>query len=373
MEDSADTLPEHRATRRDALARGAIGVLGMGPLAAALSACGGSGSGATSSSAKGPIAGTAVMSNYPGWMGKNVVKEFEAAYPKATIRQVSAVPNAESAIVEIIKTGDYDFALGDATVGGQAKLIGLLEQLDLTQIPNLKYVSPKLRSAFPYGIPTDQGKVGIGYRPDIVGEKITSWHDVWRLAPKFSGQVVFIDLDRDSMGSALKYLGYSANTHKQSEITACKNALIEIKPHLQAFLGANVGAGLVNGSTAIAMDWDFDVALNQPKQPKIEWVAPSEGMTGYLEGWMAIKGTSVLPVVEAFMNFALKPPQYADFVETTGASWVEPGVTKLIPADLANAPSLGPTADPDEVEFEQFLGDALPLWADAWEEVKASG
>ncbi|MGH3430703.1 MAG: ABC transporter substrate-binding protein, partial [Mycobacteriales bacterium] len=210
--------------------------------------------------------------------------------------------------------------------------------------------------------------------PDLVGEKITSLHDVWRLAPKFSGQVVFIDIDRDSMGSALKYLGYSANTHNPDEINACRDALIAIKPHLQAFLGANVGSGLVNGNTVIAMDWDFDVALNQEKQPKIEWVVPSEGMTGYLEGWMALKGTSVLPVVEAFMNFALTPKQYADFVDTTGASWVEPAVTSLISKSLARAPSLRPDpATLNKVEIEQFLGDALPLWNTAWEEVKASG
>ena len=48
--------------------------------------------------------------------------------------------------------------------------------------------------------------------------------------------------------------------------------------HLQAFLNTNVGQGLVNGSTAIAMDWDYDVALLKQKQPKIEWVAPTEGI-----------------------------------------------------------------------------------------------
>src|SRR5216683_7318818 len=143
---------------------------------------------------------------------------------------------------------------------------------------------------FLIGIPTDYGKVGIGYRPDLIKEKITSWHDLWRLAPKFSGKIVFIDLDRDSMGSALKYLGYSTNTHDPAQLQACKKALLKIKPHLQAFLGTNVGRGLIDGSTVIAMDWDFDVALNKQKQPKIEWVNPSEGMTAYLEGWMAVKG-----------------------------------------------------------------------------------
>jgi spermidine/putrescine transport system substrate-binding protein len=372
---SPDPVVTHRSrdplTRREALLRGVgagLGLAGAGGLLGAFDAP----ALAASAGADG-VSGTAVMSNYPGWMGKNVVKSFETKYPNAKIKTIDSAPTAESAIVQLLKSGTYDFGLGDATVAGQSKAVGILAPLDWSAIPNIKYVHPSFRKAFPYGIPTDQGKIGIGYRPDLVGEKITSWADVWRLAPKFSGKIVFMDLDRDAMGSALKYLGFSTNTHSQKELDECRKALISIKPHVQAFLGTNVGAGLVKGSTVIAMDWDFDVALNQQKQPKIEWVQPKEGVTGYLEGWLPVKGSKVLPVVEAFMNFALQPVQYADFVKTTGAAWVEPGVTKLIPASLANAKSLRPdAASLKHVEYEQFLGAALPAWAKVWEQVKAA-
>ena len=364
-------------TRRQALARGLTAGVGVTSLGSVLAACGGGSSspssGGGTSGAPAPVEGTAVMTNYPGWMGKNVVKAFEAKYPNAKIKQIPTAPSAESAIVQLLKSGTYDFGLGDATVGGQAQAVGILEDLDWSKIPNISHVDQTFRTNFPYGIPTDQGKIGIGYRPDLVGEQITSWADVWRLAPKFSGQVVFMDLDRDAMGSALKYLGYSTNSHSTSELNACKDALIEIKPHLQAFLLTNVGRGLITGSTVIAMDWDFDVALNQLKEPKIEWVLPSEGATAYLEGWMAVKGTQHLPVVEAFMNFALEPAQYADFVTTTGASWVESEASGLISPSLAKSPSL--RLDPETlklIEYEQFLGEALTTWESVWQEVKAA-
>jgi spermidine/putrescine transport system substrate-binding protein len=362
-------------TRREALLRGATAGLGLSALGGIAAACGGGSSAASgsSSSAAGPIEGTAVMTNYPGWMGKNVVKSFEAAHPKATIKIVESAPSAESAIVQLLKSGTYDFGLGDATVGGQAEAIGIVQELDWGRIPNIDKVASPFRKNFPWGIPTDQGKIGIGYRPDLVGEQITSWADVWRLAPKFSGKVVFMDLDRDAMGSALKYLGYSTNTHSESELAECQKALIDIKPHLQAFLSTNVGRGLIDGSSVIVMDWDFDVALNQQKESKIEWVIPKEGVTAYLEGWIPVAGTKNLPVVESFMNFALEPVQYTDFVNTTGAAWVEPGVTGMIDPSLANAPSLRP--DPATlalVEYEKFLGEALPAWENVWEQVKAA-
>jgi len=61
------------------------------------------------------------------------------------------------------------------------------------------------------------------------------------------------------------------------------------------------------------------------------------------------------------MNFALQPVQYADCVKTTGAAWVEPAVTKLIPASLANAKSpASRRCESQHLEYEQFLGAALP-------------
>ena len=202
------------------------------------------------------------------------------------------VTNATSSVAEVIlqfKNGGYDVLLCDTTDAGQADAAGLIQKIDWSKVPNIKKVSANFRKAYPWGIPTDYGKVGIAYRPDIVGEKITSWKDVWRLAPKFSGRVVFINLERDCLGSTLKSLGHSANTSDAKQISAAKDAIIKIKPHLQAFLNTNVGQGLVNGSTAIAMDWDYDVALLKQKQPKIEWVAPKEGMHAYLEGFSVPK------------------------------------------------------------------------------------
>ena len=234
--------------------------------------------------------GQIVLNNYPGWIGKNELAAFAKKYPGDKVKMVT---NATSSVAEVIlqfKSGNFDVLLSDTTDSGQASAAGLLEKLDWSKIPNIKNVSANFRKAYPWGIPTDYGKVGIAYRPDIVGEKITSWHDVWRLAPKFDGRIVFINLERDCLGSTLKYLGYSSNTTDAKQIDAAKKAVQKIKPHLQAFLNTNVGQGLVNGSTAIAMDWDYDVALLKQKQPKIEWVAPKEGMHAYLEGFSVAEG-----------------------------------------------------------------------------------
>src|SRR5204862_7511815 len=122
-------------------------------------------------------------------------------------------------------------------------------------------------------------------------EPIASWADVWRLAPKYSGKIVFIDFDRDCLGSALRYKGFSGNTKDQTQIDTAKQALIQIKPLLLAIKAYDIGSTLVKGDAAIVMDWDYDVALAQGQNSNIKWVLPAEGAMAYLEGWNVIKDT----------------------------------------------------------------------------------
>ena len=362
-------------SRRALLRRGAQLGVGLPTAGALLAACGASGSGGSSGSASGgSLTGTIVLNNYPDWIGPHEIPTFEKLHPGAHVKQVTNATSSSAEVVLAFKSGQYDLLLSDTSDTGQAHAAGVLHELDFSKIPNIAGVTHSFRTAYPYGIPTDYGKVGIGYRPDIVGETITSWHDVWRLAPKFSGQIVFIDLERDCMGSTLKYLGYSSNSTNSSQLTACKNALVQIKPHLKAFLNTNVGQGLINGSTAIAMDWDYDVAVNKQQQPKIEWVEPTEGMKAYLEGFAAAGSTSHLNLVQEFMNFLLEPRQYAQFVNFTGTAYLVPGATPFIKTTISKNPILVPNKSTlAKVEFDHYLGAAgATLWANTWQEVKAA-
>jgi spermidine/putrescine transport system substrate-binding protein len=361
-----DFTPQIALSRRALMRRAAIAAAALPAGAALLDGLAGTAAAADT--------GQIVLNNYPGWIGKSELAAFAKKYPGDKVKMVT---NATSSVAEVIlqfKSGNFDVLLSDTTDSGQASAAGLLEKLDWSKIPNIKNVSANFRKAYPWGIPTDYGKVGIAYRPDIVKEKITSWHDVWRLAPKFDGRIVFINLERDCLGSTLKYLGYSSNTSDAKQIDEAKKAVQKIKPHLQAFLNTNVGQGLVNGSTAIAMDWDYDVALLKQKQPKIEWVAPKEGMHAYLEGFSVPKSSDNIDQVQELLNFMLDPRQYADFVNTTGTAYTVPGSTPFIKKTISASSILKPSAAVlKRVEFDHYLGaKGAELFAKAWQEVKAS-
>jgi spermidine/putrescine-binding protein len=368
-------------SRRQLLRRAAQ--LGVGVPAAGwlLAACGGSSAsssgGTTGGAASAPakVEGTAILHNYAGWMGKDNIKHFRAQYPGANIKQVTAGDISSSATAQTLKANPdaYDFALGDQAFVGQALAADIIQDVDFDKVPNIANVDAKFHEAFSHGVPTDYGKVGIGYRKDMVSEPIASWADLWSLAPKYSGKIVFLDFDRDTIGSALRYKGFSGNTQDESELEQAKQALIDIKPHLLAIKGYDVAASLVKGDAAIVMDWDYDVALGQGQDPNIEWVLPEEGAMAYLEGWSVIKGTDNVDLVHAFMNFFLQPKEYADFVNTTGTAYVMDAATPYINASISkNSALIVDPATLEKVEFENFLGEATALYSKAWDEFKSA-
>jgi len=65
-----EDLLADRITRAALLQRAGAGALGVSA-ASLLAACGSSGSSSSSAASSGPIAGQAILANYPGWMGKH--------------------------------------------------------------------------------------------------------------------------------------------------------------------------------------------------------------------------------------------------------------------------------------------------------------
>jgi len=376
MTDQYRPSPARTLRRRDLLTRAAQMGVALPAMSALVAACGGSsGSSSSGGGSSAPPTGTAVLLNYDGWMGKDTIAEFKAKYPGADIKQASLSSISSGSIVPAIKANlsTYDAALGDVAAVGQGMAAGIIEPLDWSKIPNIANVDDKFRKGYPQGIPTDYGKTGIGYRADLVPEGITSWADVWNLAEKYSNKIVFTDLDRDCIGSALKYKGFSANTTDDGELQQALQALLDIKPHLQALKSYNIGAGLAKGSYVIAMDWDYDIALAQAENSNIKWVLPSEGATAYLEGFFAVKDTPQLGVLEEFFNFFLEPRQYADFVNTTGTAFVSNTATPYIKKSISGNPAL--IVDPAtlaNVEFENYLGEATATYNKIWDQFKSA-
>jgi spermidine/putrescine transport system substrate-binding protein len=346
----------------------------------ALAGCGSSGSGSTGTTSVSPSAaanpvGTAVLLNFPGWIGADELSNFHKQFPDAKIKMSTNIPSSISGVVQLIKNnpGAYDMALGDNAFVGQAKAAGVWQAPDWSLIPTIANVDQRFRTAYPDALPNDWGLYGIAYRKDMVSEPLTSWADFWALTPKYDGQVVVGDVDRGTLGVALKHLGYSANSESEAEVNAARDALIEIKPYLQAITSLNIATGLAKGSIAFALCGNWDAAPAMAANKNVAWVIPSEGTIAYVEGFVLLKPSERLDVSTAFLNFHMDPRNYADFVNTTSSSWVSSAADPYIDPSLVKNPVLKPTAaELDKTEWTQYLGAATVYYNKAWEAFKAA-
>ena len=376
---NVDAFLHKRLSRRQFLARTGLVLAVPSVAGSVLAACGSSTTGPTASVSPSAVAnpvGTAVVSNFPDWIGPNEVADFHKQFPQAKVFMNTSMPSTIAGTVELLKNnpGAYDCALGDLPTLGQMRAAGVYQAPTWSSMPNLSNVDAAYRKAYPDAVPNDYGFGVIGYRKDIVTEPITSWADFWKLTTtKYSGKVTVEDLDRATLGIALKYLGFSANSTSTSQLNQAAEALVRLKPHLLAAQSVNVSTGLAKGEIVMAHCYNYDVAVAQQSSKNVAWVMPSEGTVGYIEGFIPIAGAKHLDVVYAFLNFHLEPKVYATFVNATGSSWVESDADPYISAGLRNSVALKPTpAELAKVEWTQFVGEATALWATAWQKFEAA-
>ena len=376
-----------RLTRRQAVRRGAGGVLATGSLPLLLAACGGDDSSdsaakpaSTATTAAGPtpaaeVKGDLVLAGYPDWYGPNEFKDFAAKYPGATVKNVTDGDGTAAQIAQLSKNkGDYDLTLAGINASEQFKLAGLLEPFDPARVPNIKGVGPEFLKAFPYGIPTDFGRTGFGYRKDLISERPTTWKELWELSAKYKGKTTAIKYDSDIQGMALRYLGYSVNTKDDGELQAMQKALLELKPNLKAIIDTDFSKALVQGDVFFAIDYDYDIALAQESNKNIEWVQPTEGVPAYLEGWVALADSEKLPAVWALMDFHLEPKNYASFVNAMGPAYTVKAAEPYIKKSIRDNPVLKYNEEALKgVEFEGFLGpEQTAKRGKLWEEFLAA-
>lgn len=328
----------------------------------ALEGCGGLASGSGSD--------TITMLNYADWMGADEVADF-LAETGMTVDELPTPDGGNSAWINTLtqNKGVYDFALAGNNVAEQLHQNGLLADFDASKVPNLSSIPSEYTEAFPYGIPVEQGKLGFVYNKSLLPDPPTSWKQLFASAQKLSGKILFPDYDGDVVAAGLLASGLDVNTEDLNDIDTAKEAVIAIKPYIKAFIGSGAAEQIVSGTAAIAVAYDYDYASASEESDEVAWIAPKEGMPAYLDGWVPLAGSANLDAVYEFMNFHLEPEHYADFIDTTYASWVMPDVEPLLDDGLADNEALKPEQT-SSVIYTVLNSEVQQANSKAWQEIQ---
>ena len=317
------------------------------------------------------------------WWPEKIFKDFEEEFGVKITRDHFADSEEMIAKFKLNPKAPYDLVLGVGPMHAvRLNAIGLLKEINHDWIPNVDAYLVDVAKNWSY----DPGNhfqltwnfyyTNYGYNSQYVDPNdplVGSWKLLFDGAEKYSGKITMIDNMYNTIGAALKYLGYSWNSDNESELMEAKEVLLKQKPHVVAY--DSWPRRLVMEKEAwISQMWNGDPWYLSKDAPTYRGVVPREG-TFFGAGTNLIpKGGQHPATAHLFLNYIFRTEVNAFLIEAVGKTPAHKHVMEFM-SDKAKAWP-GFVLDPEWVKkcdtFEEkaYIGKGKELRAKIWEELK---
>lgn len=257
----------------------------------------------------------------------------------------------------------------------------MLAELNFDNIPNAtehigaQYyeTSKEFDAENKYSVPYCWGTVGILYNTTMVSEPVDSWSILWD--PQYSDNILMQDSVRDAFMIPLKMNGYSLNSTDAAELETAKNALIQQKPLVQAYVIDQVRDKMIGGEAAIGVIFSGEAIYTQRENPDLEYVIPKEGSNIWIDSWVVPKNSENKENAEKFIDFMCRPDiALMNFEYITYSTPNDSARALIADEEIKNSDIAFPNlADYPNLETFQYLGEeGDALYNSLWKEVKSN-
>ncbi|KNF09528.1 spermidine/putrescine-binding periplasmic protein PotD [Gottschalkia purinilytica] len=312
--------------------------------------------------------------NWGDYIDESVLEEFEKEYGIKVIYDNFAT-NEEMYIK--IKSGgtSYDVAFPSDYMIEKMIKEGLLQKIDYNNIENYKYISDNLKKldfdpTSEYSVPYFWGTVGILYNKTMVKEPVDSWNILWD--SKYKGKILMIDSQRDSIGVALKKLGYSMNSTDPKQLEEAKSELMKQKPLVLSYVGDEGKDMMIGEEAAMSVVWSGDAVYTMSENENLAYAIPKEGTNYWFDSVVIPKTSKHKKEAELFINFLCRPEIAQKNAEYVGYSTPNKETMKKLDPKLVKNKALYPNEElMKNSEVFRDLGDSIKLYDTIWTEVKS--
>jgi len=303
-------------------------------LALGLAACGGGGGGgiegggekeAQKVKLEGEPSGELTISNWPLYIDKKTVPDFEKA-SGVKVKYIEDINSNEeffNKMQPLLQQGESGgrsiFVLADYQVVKMHKL-GYLQEFDKVGLPEVeKNLVPSLQhpSFDPnrdWTVPWQSGMTGVIVNKDSAPD-VRSVCDLFD--PKYKGKVDFLNEVREAVPLVMKCEGVDPDEATEAD---WMKAIEKLKGaaesgQIRRFTGNDYARDLTSGDAVAVMGWSGDAVQLQADNPNLEWRMPTEGCMLWSEDMVIPIGAPNPTAAEAFMNFVYEPEVQANIAE----------------------------------------------------------
>ena len=315
--------------------------------------------------------------NYGENIDDETLKEFEK---KFNIKVNMETFDDMEAMYSKVKSGagKYDVILVSDALMPRMINEGLLQEINQENIPNLTqmdeaYLDLAMDPGNQYSVPYMFGTVGLIYNKDVVKEEVNSWDILWD--DKYKDRIFMFDTYRDTIGVALKKLGYSLNSTDQKELEEAKELLLEQRKLVNPLYGVDNGTTMIQtGETDINMIWSGEGLNLQDEYPNLVYVVPEEGANFWIDSLCIPTNAKNVEGAEKFINFVSDKESALRIADEIGYTTPNKEARKEQPESVRNNPN---AYMPEEIMnrceiYEDFPLDVKKIYDKAWIEIKSN-
>jgi spermidine/putrescine transport system substrate-binding protein len=253
---------------------------------------------------------------------------------------------------------------------------GMLQPINRNLVPNLKNIDPEylkiaIDKEMDHSVPYMLTNTGLAYLGSRVKDFVPSWTMLDRADLK--GRITMLNDMRETIGAALKFLGYSLNTLNEEELARARDVVIRWKKNLAKFENEQYKTGLASGEFLLVHGYSGDILQVQEENDDIVFVIPKEGFSVSCDDLVVPKEAENVELAHRFINFLHDPKVAAE--NTEFISYLCPNLPSydLLNEEIRNDPTMFP---PPEVrakgEVILDLGADNVKYTKIWDQIKAA-
>lgn len=286
--------------------------------------------------------------NYPDYLDKAVVKDFQKEYADYNVTvEVSTFNDYPEALTKIRGgSSPYDVTFLSYNYIGRLVYGDLIRPLNHDYIDNIadvweEFQNPWYDQEWQYTVPYVIYTTGIGWRSDLIPEDIGARPNPYDVFwdTKYAGEIAVLDDDREVIGmTILRDGGTDVNTADPAVLGSARDAMLEMLSLSQPRVTISGYTDIPEGVLSLAQCWSGDMLTGQYYMPEgvdpsvLRYWSPTDGQGLVNNDFMCVlKGGENPVLAHHFVNFMLD-----NDVSLKNFSWVgyQPPLRSLTPESM---------------------------------------
>jgi spermidine/putrescine transport system substrate-binding protein len=305
----------------------------------------------------------------------DLVRRFEREHGCRVVLDTFESNEAMYAKLKAGATG-YDLLTPSSYMVSLMHAQGMLRPIDHSLAPNLVNVDPDYLAiavdrTMDHSVPYMIVVSGIAYLEGRVKDVVPSWRMFGRT--DLAGRMTMFNDMRETIGAALKTLGYSINSTSGRELAEAEALALEWKTNIAKYDNEQYKIGLASGEFLLVHAWNGDVFQVRRENPAVRFFVPEEGTIISCDDLVIPADAREPALAHAFIDFLHEPAVAAE--NTVAIYYLCPNKASypLLPAEIRDNPGI--FLSPEiraKSEMIADIGAANALYIGVWDRLKAA-